>query len=71
MSKYLLLVGFSGGYVVVLNIQYYNRELFCVELPAVRRYGSNHNLYNVNYVMKNNNSLFTIKRVYFWNSRNN
>ena len=57
MSKYLLLVGFSGGYVVVLNIQYYNRELFCVELPAVRRYGSNHNLYNVNYVMKNNNSL--------------
>jgi hypothetical protein len=55
MSKHLLSVGFSGGYVVVLNIQYYNRELFCVELPAVRRIG-NHNIYNVNYVINDNNN---------------
>ena len=48
MSKYILLVGFSGGYVVVLNSQDYNRELFCVELPAVRE-DSGNSMYNVNY----------------------
>lgn len=48
MSKYILLVGFSGGYVVVLNMQDYNRELFCVELPAVQM-DSDNSIYNVNY----------------------
>ena len=32
---------------MVLNSQDYNRELFCVELPAVRDGGNS--MYNVNY----------------------
>ena len=35
MSKENILVGFSGGYIVMFNIQHHDRELWCLEVPGV------------------------------------